>query len=206
MNPVTNNNQNGFLSTSIANMNNYLGGEKCPLSTTTTPTLTPLFFKLKSTLSTWSQSWCLDLTSSDTTNGTPIWLWPCNGGNVQQWTKDSEGYICSQIDTNKCVVTSGANLNAGTHFMIWDCISKYPAMQWLKYTDSSFAPGTPQTSAWMSGEREWHVKVLPSSCTTASMVGMIMVGLSCFRALLFLARKIFQGSEIYSSFLFCVYL
>ena len=37
----------------------------------------------------------------------------------------------------------------------------------------------------------WQARALPSSCTTAAIVGVIKCGLSC-RALLFLARKIFQ--------------
>jgi glucosylceramidase len=127
-------------------MNDYLGGVNCLSSTTTTPT-TPSgvdFFELKSGLSTSSQSWCLDLARSDTTNGTPILFWPCNGGPNQQWTIDSEGYIRSQIDTNKCLVTHGAVLVAGTNFMIWDCFLDYPAMQWLWFADSSIRPRNAQ--------------------------------------------------------------
>jgi hypothetical protein len=138
MNDGINSGENGFSSTSIANMNNYLGGTNCYSSTTTTPTPTPNFYELKSGLSTSSQSWCFDLANGDTTNGTPIWLWPCNGTNAQHWTIDSEHYIRSKIDTNKCVVTSGSNLNAGT--VIWDCIPNYPAMQWDRYTDFPIRP------------------------------------------------------------------
>jgi hypothetical protein len=142
MNPFLNSGQNGFSSTSIASMNSYLGNQNCLSSTTTTTTTTttptnPDFFEFRSGLSTSSQSWCLDLADADTTNGSPIWLWPCNGTPAQQWTLDSEGYIRSQINTNKCLVTNGAYLDAGTNFMIWDCIPNFPDMQWLRYTDLS---------------------------------------------------------------------
>ena len=137
MNTVVNSYPNGFSSTSIASINTYLGGQNCLSSTTTG---VENYFEFRSALSTSSKSWCLDLARADTTNTNPIWLWPCNGTPAQQWTIDSEGYIRSQINTNKCVVTSGANLDAGTAFMIYDCIPDFPNMQWLRYTDSSIRP------------------------------------------------------------------
>jgi hypothetical protein len=141
MNPQLNSARNGFSSASIASITTYLGRQNCISSTTTTPPPSGVdFFEFRSALSTSSKSWCLDLARADTTNTTPLWLWPCNGTPAQQWTIDSEGYIRSQINTNKCVVTSGANLNAGTVFMIYDCIANFPDMQWLRYTDSSIRP------------------------------------------------------------------
>jgi hypothetical protein len=141
MNPSINNQRNGFSSASIASMNSYLGRQNCLSSTTTTPPPSGGdFFEFRSALSTSSKLWCLDLARADTTNGSPIVLWSCNGSPHQQWTLDSEGYMRSKVNTNKCVVTSGANLNAGTMFMIWDCTPNFPDMQWLRYTDSSIRP------------------------------------------------------------------
>jgi hypothetical protein len=45
---------------------------------------------------------CLDLYRSDTTNGNFIILSECNGSAAQKWWLDSNGYIRSAVNTNKC--------------------------------------------------------------------------------------------------------
>lgn len=45
---------------------------------------------------------CLDLRFASTTNGNRIWLYECNGSAAQKWYVDSNFYIRSAVNTNKC--------------------------------------------------------------------------------------------------------
>jgi hypothetical protein len=61
---------------------------------------------------------CLDLVGGDTSNGTPIWLWDCNGFENQAWTFASDSWtIVYQADTSKCIdagdMSDGKQLQSG---------------------------------------------------------------------------------------------
>jgi hypothetical protein len=58
---------------------------------------------------------------------------------------DDQGYIRSQIDSNKCVVpanpsANSASLAAGTDLFIYDCLNDFESMQFVRFTDSSIRP------------------------------------------------------------------
>ena len=59
----------------------------------------PTFYQFKNAK---DPSKCLDLRSSSTTNGNRIILKECNGTPAQQWWVDSNWYIRSAVNTNKC--------------------------------------------------------------------------------------------------------
>lgn len=63
---------------------------------------------------------CLDLVGGDTSNGTPIWLWDCNGFENQAWTFAPDSWmIVYQADTSKCI--DAGDMNDGTQLQLWDC-------------------------------------------------------------------------------------
>jgi len=63
---------------------------------------------------------CLDLVGGDTSNGTPIWLWDCNGNENQAWTFTSDSWmIVYQADTSKCI--DAGDMSDGKQLQIWDC-------------------------------------------------------------------------------------
>ena len=80
---------------------------------------------------------CLDLSSADATNGNDLWLWPCNGTPAQKWKLDSNGFLRSQVNQNKCMVPTGsADLGAG--IVIWDCSNRYTYMKWNRDSRGRF--------------------------------------------------------------------
>src|SRR4029079_6150409 len=68
---------------------------------------------------------CLDLPQSNTTNGTQLVIWDCNGGVNQRWTVNGQ---TPQV-MGKC---RDAPLNAapGAKAQIWDC-NGTPNQQWV---------------------------------------------------------------------------
>lgn len=62
---------------------------------------------------------CLDLPGGNTENGTPLWLWTCNGLENQAWTFADSGMIVYRADPSKCIDAGG--MNSGDQLMIWDC-------------------------------------------------------------------------------------
>ncbi len=61
---------------------------------------------------------CVDISSSNTANGTHIQLWDCNGTGAQQWTVNANGSLSA---LGKCMdVTSSGTAN-GTLIQLWDC-------------------------------------------------------------------------------------
>ena len=83
---------------------------------------------------------CIDLRFSDTTNGSRIWLYPCDGGLAQQWMRDSQGRLRSALNTNKCVVGNAGSVSAGTFLMIWDCADNDTRYLFDRWTDGSIRP------------------------------------------------------------------
>lgn len=80
---------------------------------------------------------CLDLSHADKTNGNDIWLWPCNGTSAQKWKLDSNGFLRSQLNQNKCMVPVGkAELHAD--IVIWDCSDRFTYMKWRRDSRGRF--------------------------------------------------------------------
>ncbi|MFI9783143.1 endo-alpha-N-acetylgalactosaminidase family protein [Kitasatospora sp. NPDC051984] len=61
---------------------------------------------------------CVDIPGSDSTNGTGIDLWDCNGGANQTWTFPGDGTIRS---LGKCLDVAGHGTTNGTRVALWDC-------------------------------------------------------------------------------------
>merc|ERR1712072_1034041 len=65
---------------------------------------------------------CLDLPGADTTNGSPVWLWECNGMQSQQWDFRPDSLSISFAgDETKCVDVPGQEYSDGNKLWIWDC-------------------------------------------------------------------------------------
>jgi hypothetical protein len=62
---------------------------------------------------------CLDVSGAQTTNGTQMIIWDCNGGANQQWTLLSNGEL--QVYGNKCLDVLNHATTAGSKVAIWDC-------------------------------------------------------------------------------------
>lgn len=78
---------------------------------------------------------CLDVSNSNTANGTPIQLWSCNGTNAQKWWYDSaNGYMRSALNSNKCLDNRGQAFNGG-ELVLWDCVnSNNLRFDWINNT------------------------------------------------------------------------
>lgn len=49
------------------------------------------------------QGLCLDVKGSGTADRTTVWLWGCHYGDSQMWYMDSEGFMRSKLNLNKCL-------------------------------------------------------------------------------------------------------
>ncbi|MFI8260066.1 ricin-type beta-trefoil lectin domain protein [Streptomyces sp. NRRL F-2747] len=66
---------------------------------------------------------CIDPAYAGTTNGTLIWLYPCNGSYGQQFLPHADGTIYHP-KSGRCLDTS--NMNTGTQLYLWDCNATGP--------------------------------------------------------------------------------
>ncbi|WP_037837414.1 ricin-type beta-trefoil lectin domain protein [Streptomyces sp. NRRL S-244] len=66
---------------------------------------------------------CIDPAYAGTTNGTLIWLYPCNGSYGQQFLPHADGTIYHPR-SGRCLDTS--NMNTGTQLYLWDCNATTP--------------------------------------------------------------------------------
>jgi glucosylceramidase len=74
---------------------------------------------------------CVDVASANSTNGTQIQLYTCNGSSAQLWTANTPGPISA---LGKCMdVASGGTAN-GTKVQLYDC-NGTGAQQW-QYTSA----------------------------------------------------------------------
>ncbi|MCL2448991.1 MAG: ricin-type beta-trefoil lectin domain protein [Polyangiaceae bacterium] len=64
---------------------------------------------------------CLDVPASNTSNGTRVQIYDCNGGTNQQWQFWTDGSIRSALNTNKCLDLRNSDTTNGTPIQIWDC-------------------------------------------------------------------------------------
>ena len=66
---------------------------------------------------------CLDVSNSNTANGTRVQLWTCNGTNAQKWWYDAaNGHLRSALNSNKCLDNRGQAYNGG-EIVLWDCVN-----------------------------------------------------------------------------------
>jgi len=61
---------------------------------------------------------CVDVSSSNTANGTPIQLWTCNGTGAQLWTVRGDGTIRA---LGKCMDVTYSGTANGTLIQLWEC-------------------------------------------------------------------------------------
>ena len=65
---------------------------------------------------------CIDLTASNTTNGTAVELWDCHGGTNQQWIFE-DNLIKSALDQSKCLIIKNNNFEDANPAVLWSCSS-----------------------------------------------------------------------------------
>jgi hypothetical protein len=75
---------------------------------------------------------CLDLPNGNTTNGTNVQLYYCNGAKAQEWILDSAGYIHYGDNYNKCLDAEGPSSANGTAIQIWDCKPGLANQKWTE--------------------------------------------------------------------------
>jgi triacylglycerol esterase/lipase EstA (alpha/beta hydrolase family) len=63
---------------------------------------------------------CVDVRSSNTSNGTPVQIYDCNGSGAQIWAHSSNGTTVLTA-LGKCLDVTGASSSAGTKVELWDC-------------------------------------------------------------------------------------
>jgi streptogrisin C len=61
---------------------------------------------------------CVDVSGSNTANGTAIQLWDCNGTGAQNWTIAGDGSIQA---LGKCMDVTYSGTTNGTKVQLWDC-------------------------------------------------------------------------------------
>jgi len=76
---------------------------------------------------------CLDDPGSNTTNGTQMIIWDCNGGTNQRWTYTGANQL--QV-LGKCLDAYNNGTSAGTKVVIWDC-NGGANQQWLLNADGT---------------------------------------------------------------------
>ncbi|MFF4043853.1 RICIN domain-containing protein [Streptomyces sp. NPDC001816] len=75
---------------------------------------------------------CLDVQGAGKTNGTPVQVYTCNGGNGQKWQlwgAYDGGYTLRNINSGKCLEVLNGNNTDGTKIQIRDC-GNAKAQQW----------------------------------------------------------------------------
>ena len=68
----------------------------------------------------YSGSECLDAYNNETTPGTKVQIWPCNGGTNQQWNINSNGTITG-VQSGLCLDVTGASTADGAAVELWTC-------------------------------------------------------------------------------------
>lgn len=71
---------------------------------------------------------CLDVNNFSTSNGTPVWLWDCNGGLNQRWSpvgpySCGTGIWCQyrNVYSRKCLDVYNYSMDNGAGVLQWDC-------------------------------------------------------------------------------------
>ncbi|HSZ38581.1 MAG TPA: glycoside hydrolase family 3 C-terminal domain-containing protein [Trebonia sp.] len=87
-------------------------------STTFTWTVLPSADGIATTPLVGYEGLCLDVTSDNNTNGTPVDIYTCNGTNGQQWTEEPDGTIRAD---GKCLDVTGGGSSNGTLVDLYTC-------------------------------------------------------------------------------------
>lgn len=77
---------------------------------------------------------CLDVQWANSANGTPVWMWPCNGGVAQQWHRTEADEIRILGLGGKCL-----DVRDGTSVRIYDCNGS-DSQRWVFPGDGSIRP------------------------------------------------------------------
>jgi len=72
---------------------------------------------------------CMDLTNSNTSNGTNVQLYSCNGTSAQQWLIDGLQFRILK-DLDKCLDLDYSKTDNGTNVHLWTC-SSTTGQQWF---------------------------------------------------------------------------
>ncbi|GAB3444901.1 lectin [Actinophytocola sediminis] len=76
---------------------------------------------------------CVDVSGSNTADGTKIQLWTCNGTGAQQWTLPGDNTIRA---LGKCLDVRNSGTANGTATWLWTCNGS-GAQQWVAHQDGS---------------------------------------------------------------------
>ncbi|MFH9954086.1 ThuA domain-containing protein [Streptomyces roseolus] len=76
---------------------------------------------------------CLDVDNSQSTDGTKIQLWTCNGTGAQTWTIAGDGTVKA---LGKCLDVSGGGSADGTKIQLWTC-NGTGAQKWAPQPDGT---------------------------------------------------------------------
>jgi len=110
---------------------------------------------------------CVDISGSNTADGTQVQLWTCNGTGAQRWTVNTNGTLGA---LGKCLDVAGAGTANGTKVQLWTC-NGTGAQQWtysggqlinpqsgkcLDATGASSADGTPLQIWACAGSANQH--------------------------------------------------
>jgi hypothetical protein len=68
------------------------------------------------------QTLCLDAYNNQTTPGTKVEIWACNGGANQQWSIDPNGTVTG-IQSGLFLGVNGASTANGALVQLWNCTS-----------------------------------------------------------------------------------
>lgn len=67
-----------------------------------------------------SSQMCLDAYNNQTTAGTKVVVWPCNGQSNQQWKLNSNGTVTG-VQSGLCLDVTGGATADGTLAELWTC-------------------------------------------------------------------------------------
>lgn len=76
---------------------------------------------------------CVDISSSQTADGTKVQVWTCNGTAAQRWTLPGDGTVRG---LNKCLDVKSSGTTNGTPVQLWTC-NGTGAQQWAAQPDGS---------------------------------------------------------------------
>jgi hypothetical protein len=79
---------------------------------------------------------CVDVQWGIRDAGTPVWLWPCNGGEAQRWHYDRKSGLIRNTAFDKCLDVKWGQLVDDVPVWIWDCTGS-DAQRWTWDPESS---------------------------------------------------------------------
>ncbi len=103
---------------------------------------------------------CLDVQWGGTENGTPVWIYGCDGGPAQQWHFDREDAALVNVGSGKCLDVAGINPRQAAGIQIWDCVgNRGQRWSWNRSSgkfinelgtvlDVQWGVGEPETPVW----------------------------------------------------------